>query len=142
MVDGEMPEWAAEFERCAPWIEAALEHAHGTHTLQDVADLIAAGNAQLWPGKRSAVVTEICQSPRMRYMNIWLAGGELDELEDITPCLEAWGMSAQCERVTLCGRRGWERTFLKDRGYAPQSVVFAKDLGRCQEAKAGAEARQ
>jgi hypothetical protein len=30
--------------------------------------------------------------------------------------------------VTLAGRKGWAKTFLKDEGYSPQWSVLAKEL--------------
>jgi len=42
--------------------------------------------------------------------------------------IESWGKSIGCTRVTLAGRRGWSKTFLKDEGYSPQWTVMAKDL--------------
>jgi hypothetical protein len=40
----------SEWARCAPWIDAALEHARGTQSLQDVKAQIDRGEALLWPG--------------------------------------------------------------------------------------------
>lgn len=53
----------SEWTRCAPWIEAALEHAHGSHNLDDVYEMVMDGECQFWPGKRSASVTQIQCSP-------------------------------------------------------------------------------
>jgi hypothetical protein len=44
------------------------------------------------------------------------------------PLIESWGKSVGCTRVTLAGRKGWAKTFLKDEGYSPQWAVLAKDL--------------
>lgn len=122
--------WASELERCAQWIEAALEYSGGTHTLQDVGDMIASGAAHLWPGKRSAGVTEIVNTPGMRNMHIWLAAGEMEELKEMHRCVELWARAAGCKRVTLSGRKGWERSFLKDRGYSPRWVTMAKEIDK------------
>lgn len=117
-----------EFERCAPYIAAALEYSGGTHTVADVAEMIRNGRAQFWPGFRSAVVTEINEYPQVKTLNYFLAGGDMDELKIIRPYIEQWAKAAGCKRITLLGRRGWERTFLKDEGYKPQWFVLAKEI--------------
>lgn len=126
--DGSLPEWVAEFDRCGPWLEAALQYSDGTHTLDDVADGVARGLFQFWPGNTSAVVTEIITYPRTRVLHYFLAGGTLQELAEMRPDIEAWGRAIGCNRVTLCGRRGWLKSFLHDEGYTEKWSVMAKDL--------------
>ena len=36
-----------EWERCRPWIEAALIYADGTHSIEDIAAGIASGAAEI-----------------------------------------------------------------------------------------------
>jgi hypothetical protein len=117
-----------EFERCAPYLAAALEYSGGTHTVQDVAEMIQQGRAQFWPGFRSAIVTEINEYPQIKILNCFLAAGDLREIELMTPYIENWGKLAGCKRVTLVGRRGWEKTFLKDSGYKPRWFVMEKEI--------------
>jgi hypothetical protein len=33
-----------------------------------------------------------------------------------------------CTRVSLAGREGWSKTFLRDEGYKPKWFVLSKDL--------------
>jgi hypothetical protein len=49
-------------------------------------------------------------------------------IKKMRPHIEAWGKSVGCTRVTLAGRKGWERTFLKDEGYEPQWFILSKEL--------------
>jgi hypothetical protein len=118
-----------EFERCTPYIAAALEYSGGTHTVADVAEMIREGRAQFWPGLRSAIVTEINEYPRIKILNFFLAGGDIDELAIMSKFIENWAKMAGCQRITLVGRRGWERSFLKERGYKPKWFVLAKEIG-------------
>jgi hypothetical protein len=118
----------AELARCRQWLEAALEYAGGTHTFNDIANGVMSGRFQLWPNKNSAVVTEIVVYPQLKDLHYFLAGGNLEELKQMRPIIEAWGKSVGCTRVSLAGRRGWDRTFLKDEGYEPQWFVLAKEL--------------
>lgn len=111
-------------------IEAALEHAGGTHTFDDVAERVADGRMQFWPGVKAAIVTEILEYPRLKALNFFLAGGVggLSEIEAMTPGILDWGRSVGCTQAVFTGRRGWERTFLSRTGWTPKLVVFDKAL--------------
>jgi hypothetical protein len=117
-----------ELNRCRQWVEDALEYSGGTHSFDDIAAGVLAKKFQLWPNHNSAVVTEIVVYPNTKNLHFFLAGGNLDELKMMRPHIEAWGKSIGCTRVTLAGRKGWERTFLKDEGYTPQWFVLSKEL--------------
>lgn len=118
----------SELARCRTYIEAALEYAGGTHTFNDIAAGVLNNRFQLWPNENSAVVTEVVVYPQLKDLHYFLAGGNLDELQQMRPHIEQWGKSVGCTRVTLAGRRGWERTFLKDGGYKPEWFVLSKEL--------------
>jgi len=109
-------------------VEAALEYSGGTHNFDDVAEMVESHRLQLWPASNSVVLTEIIVYPRLKNLHYFLAGGDLDELSRMRPMIESWGKSIGCTRVTLAGRKGWAKTFLKDEGYSPQWSVLAKEL--------------
>ena len=115
-------------ERLRQQVEAALEYSGGTHNFDDIAEMVESHKLQLWPAKDSVVLTEIIVYPRLKNLHYFLAGGDLDELSRMRPLIESWGKSIGCTRVTLAGRKGWAKTFLKDEGYSPQWSVLAKDL--------------
>jgi hypothetical protein len=117
----------AAWTRSAPWLEAALAHA-GTHRLADVRDMVLRGEAQLWVGERSAIVTLIEDDPCERRLLVWLGGGDLkDLLGELRQPIEAWARSRGCRRVLMVGRPGWERA-LAPHGYAPLARIIAKEL--------------
>ena len=118
----------AEFERLRHHVAAALEYAGGSHAVEDIADGIRRGFFQLWPGANSVIVTEIIVYPQLKELYVFLAGGDLDEIKLMQPLVESWGKSMGCNRVSLAGRKGWERSFLRDRGYEPKWFVLCKDL--------------
>ena len=117
-----------EFERLRHHMAAALEYSGGTHKVEDIAEGIRRGQFQLWPGKNSVVVTEIIVYPQLKDLHYFLAGGDLDELRLMRPIIESWGKEIGCSRVSLAGRKGWERTFLKGEGYEPKWFILCKDL--------------
>ena len=117
-------DWAC----CGPWLGVALAHAGGTHALADVRDMVAAGEAQAWPGARACLITLIEDDPRERRLLLWLAGGDLVELVTrLRPAAEAWGRRQGCRRALIIGRPGWERA-LASEGYAPLARIIAKEL--------------
>lgn len=117
----------ADWERCRGYIEAALEYTGGTHTIEDVEEGIARGELHFWPGKRCAVVTEVVDYPRMRVLNLFLCGGDLDELKAMQPCFLSFAEFLGCRKLTLGGRLGWERA-LKSLGWQRHFVVLTLEV--------------
>ena len=115
-------------ERLRQHVEAALEYSGGTHQFEDVLEMVEKNQLQVWPATQSIVLTEIIVYPRLKNLHYFLAGGDLDELSRMRPMIESWGKSLGCTRVSLAGRRGWAKTFLKDEGYSQQWTVLAKTL--------------
>lgn len=123
-----MTDLFADLAKCRKYIEDALEYSGGTHTFNDIAAGVLSGKFQLWPNHNSAVVTEVVVYPQLKDLHYFLAGGNLDELKAMRPVIDGWGKSIGCTRVTLAGRKGWERTFLKDEGYEPKWFILSKEL--------------
>lgn len=119
------PEWV----RCAPYLEAALRKGSDTFSIADVADSIATGKMQFWPGRESAMVTQLFVGSHGKECNIYLAGGTLTELEQMLPAVEQFAIDNGCRVMSVVGRAGWGRSFLVQRaGYVPTAVVFGKEL--------------
>ncbi len=116
-----------ELERCRPWIEAALEYSGGTHEFEDVAKGIVEGNMQLWPSARGCIVTEIVIYPRKKVLNVFLGGGELDQLLDMHNDVTDWAKSYGCEALSITGRFGWKNP-LKAYGWKPLHASFQKEI--------------
>lgn len=120
-----MSGFEAEWARCAPWVQAALDYAGGTHRLGDVRDAVLSGEAQFWPGERSAVVTEVVVYPRAKAVRFWLAGGDLGELKAMEKAVVAWAKGQGCDRAEILGRGGWERAL---EGYARTCVALGRSI--------------
>lgn len=116
-----------ELERCRPWIEAALEYSGGTHSFEDVAKGIVEGRMQLWPSPRGCIVTEIVIYPKKKTLNVFLGGGELDQLLDMHGDVTNWAKSYGCEALTITGRFGWKKP-LKAHGWKPLHASFQKEI--------------
>ncbi len=118
----------SEWMRCRHWIEDALVHAGGTHTIEDVEDGIAKGEYQFWAGNRAAIVTNISDMPRQRILTYWLIGGDLKELQnEMEPKITDWARRSGCAKVIGIGRKGFERVFAKS-GFKYAWTFIEKDL--------------
>lgn len=117
----------SELERCRPWIEAALEYSGGTHAWDDIVAGIRSGHMQLWPGPRGCLVTEIVAYPRKRVLNVFLGGGQLEQLVEMAADVEAWALAQGCDGATIAGRPGWQRVF---KGWRPLHVTLAREFSK------------
>lgn len=114
-------------ERYREMIDSALAYSGGTHTFEDVQELVATGKAQLWPGNASVGVTEIVAFPRKKTLNCWLAAGDLDELLVMMQYAKEWGAAQGCDAMTMSGRMGWQRV-LNKHGWKPVFVTMETPL--------------
>lgn len=116
----------AEWARCAPWIEAALDVSGGTHWIEDIKTMVERREARFWAWTNSAAVTEVQVWPRAKFLLVWLAGGSLEELRDeVLPLMEAHGRENDCTRCYIVGRPGWAKVLP---GYRTVAVSVAKEL--------------
>lgn len=117
--------YEAELDRCAGYIAQALPYCFGNYEWADIRQACLEGKMQLWPGANCALVTEICYWPRRTGCNVFLGGGDLEELKALAPQVLAWAKSIGCDHVTVFGRKGWARAL----GMGEQFTVgFRKDL--------------
>lgn len=114
-------------EQYREMIDSALAYSGGTHTFEDVVDLVASGRAQLWPAERGVAVTEIIVYPRKRVLHIFLAAGEMDQLLDMIESAEQWGRTQGCTSLTMSGRMGWQRV-LNKQGFKPVLVTMEREI--------------
>lgn len=102
------------------WLEPALTDGE---TWADVLARLKENTAQLWFGDGCAMLTEIWGPD----FHVWLAGGSLRGIMELRPRVEEtarfWGL----KRVTINGRRGWDRA-LKKCGYVRAGEELEKML--------------
>lgn len=101
--------YAAEFDRCAPIIEPALSYTEGCYDLEDVRNAVLAGHMQLWPGDKSAMVTELVYYPSRKGLIVAFAGGEFAELNMMKEQVRAFAKANGCDFWATNGRPGWAR---------------------------------
>lgn len=122
-----MTELDKELQRCRKWIEDALAYSHGTHEFEDIAHGVYTGMMQLWPTPRGCLITEIVVFPKKKILNIFLVGGELDQILEMHESVIAWAKSQGCSSLTGHGRKGWEKA-LKDHGWKVTHVSYEKEF--------------
>jgi hypothetical protein len=122
-------EFAAEWKRCEPWLEAALHHGGDTLTIKDVRTRVENGQYHFWRADDAAVITQVCPGTEEQELNILLGGGRMETLEDMLPAIENFALRINCNLVTVLGRLGWARSFLTKRaGYRPIAILLGKRL--------------
>lgn len=123
-----MSSFDAAWDRCAPWIEAALHHGQDAFDLADIKEMVLSGDAQFWEGRGAAMVTRIDEYPKATWLLLWLAGGDMDEIVyDLVPMAEAYGKQHGCGKSVIIGRTGWSRVLAAD-GYKMIASVIGKGL--------------
>lgn len=114
-------------------IEAALEHSGGTHTFDDVVDMVRTNRAQFWTNRDSCAVTEVLQFPQKKVLHCFLAGGNMGDIVEMMPWAGQWGAMMGCTGFTIAGRKGWLRV-LSRHGWRPTLHVMEIDPKACYSA--------
>ena len=106
-----MQEWA----KCRDAMLPAIAMTDGTHIEDDVIAGLLGGQYKLWVAGASGIVTEFIKFPRVKCLNVFLAGGDLTELAPLRGAIERHAMANGCTRMTaLFARPGWIRWFGDD----------------------------
>lgn len=105
-----------EWQRCKHWIEAALEYSQGSFLIEDIEERVFDGRMQFWPGHNCAMVSEIQEYPRKKWLHIPFIGGNLEEVKSMQPHLWSFAKFMGCDGMTGGGRPGWARA-LRDLGW-------------------------
>lgn len=117
-----------QFDRLWPLLAEAVARYGPTHEKEHVWQAIEAGQAQFWPGARSAMVTEVKVYPTgFKEIIGWLAAGNLQEIEVMMGFAEAAAKANGCHRVNLTCREGFKKPFA-NLGYRQKMIVLVKDL--------------
>lgn len=113
-------------------IENALARGGNTHTLDDVISGLRSGVYASFNRPNSILVCELVRRPRSLSAHCFLAAGRLHELEALYGEFETWARAEGADRLTLVGRRGWERVG-KRFGWDVTAVEMTKSLVQTNE---------
>jgi len=111
-------------------IQRALAHdVHSGYTAHDVLNAVIDGDMQLWTNGESVIVTQLIKEPRAVRLHFFVAAGDLQEIQELYPEVEAWGRGMGATSATFIGRKGWARTFLtREEGWNTTLALFEKGL--------------
>lgn len=109
------------------FLEPALAYSGGTHEWSDVVSGVHSSRMQLWANERGAAITEILEYPRKRVLNVFLAGGDMDQILEMLESAKAWGAQQGCEAICMSGRKGWLRV-LNKHGWQEQFATMSSQI--------------
>jgi len=89
---------------------------------------LVSGQYQLFVSEHSALVTTVNPYPRGTVLHLFLAGGNLEELEELYKETEQFAKYMNCKSITLMGRFGWKKSFLTEYGMKPTCLQMSKEL--------------
>ena len=115
-----------QYERLWPYLQSAMLTYGETHSKDDLWNMVQSGHAQLWPMNNAAMLLTIEEYPSgLKEANVWLAGGDIDEIRQWEPVIEDFCKSQGCTRSVIKGRRGWLRAL---KGYREVATIMIKDF--------------
>lgn len=83
---------------------------------------------QIWPWKRSCIVTQLCVYPKHKAVRAFLAAGKSEDIVEMIPTVSEWARQQGCTVAEFEGRIGWER-LLSRHGWKKRCVTMQLDLG-------------
>jgi len=114
-------DWEVEFERLEHHILRALKH-QDRYNLSDIKEKIGQGMFHIWPGKDAFYISSFGEFPKYRVLNLFLCGGDYEELEEMFPSIEEFAKNCECKYLYGGGRKGWIRK-LKHLGFEQEYIV-------------------
>jgi hypothetical protein len=87
--------------------------------------MIVSGEAALFVGKGSAVVTQELHLPTGTQLHFWLAAGDLGEIVAMERDIERAARSRGIRRMSILGRRGWKAAL---DGFREAGTILVKEL--------------
>lgn len=108
-------------------LERALKVGGNTHTVGDVYLGLESGHYQGWFTDNAGVITQIVNTPQKKWLNCFLAFGDLEEVMSLQPKIVAFGKEHGCSFMAMTGRWGWQKVLPKY-GWTHKTVSMALPL--------------
>lgn len=104
-----------------------MDRGGNTHTFEDVVRAVWNGTMHLWAGERGCAVTEVVVYPRKRFLHVFLAAGEMDQILDFEESAARLAREIGCDGMSIAGREGWKRVLGK-RGWRPYTLTMMREV--------------
>jgi hypothetical protein len=108
-------------------LRKALRLAGNTHTIDDISHAVARGDMQCFVHGDSFVITEVATTPRAKYLNVFLAVGDIS-LMALNQELIEFAERNGCKWMQTIGRHGW-KAVLPEYGWKPTHTLFIHEVG-------------
>ncbi len=118
-------ELGAAWMRCRIWLLPAIAECQGTYTEDDILRGILSSQYLLFESAGAAAVTYVERFPTQTVFHMFLAGGDLNDLQVMERDVAAYASAAGITRMEISGRRGWLRSLP---GYRELCTTFIKDI--------------
>jgi hypothetical protein len=79
----------------------------GTHTWDDVREMLIKGDAQIFWNDHGAWITEVMVSPLKRWLHVWIIAGQLPGVMEIQEQVERFCLTKTLSRMVATTRPGW-----------------------------------
>ena len=109
-------------------LKPAIDLNNGLYESEDILRSLVSGEYHLFTADKSALVTSLQSFPRKSVLHVFLAGGDLLELEELYKEVEQFAHYMNCSAITLLGRFGWKKSFLTKYGMKPTCLQMSKEL--------------
>lgn len=106
----------------------ALAYAGDTYTLEEINEGVTTGRFQEWSAGSSVIITELRDTPQVRFLHFFLAAGHLRELKPLAELALQWGREQGAARASFIGRFGWLRSFVRELGFTEQGTYMEARL--------------
>jgi len=123
------------WEQIEDYLKGAADYTHGRYEVRDIYWAIVDYDHQLWIAFdgdeiKGAVVTNIVNYPRKRYLCMSFCGGiELEKWKDpMLKMLRHWAFDNRCDGIEATARPGWAKIFKND-GHVPLWHTFELPSG-------------
>lgn len=109
-------------------LQPAIDLNNGLYHSEDILRELVSGQYHLFTSEHSALVTTVIAYPRGDVLHLFLAGGNLEELEQLYLESEKYAKYMNCKSITLSGRLGWQKTFLKQYKMKVSCIHMSKEI--------------
>ena len=114
-----------DWKKVEPYIVAAAQRLKQGFSGSDILEMILEKDVHLIVGEKSAMVVEGIQTPRLRILHIWVAGGDLNELTAAEKQFSSEWKKIGFDRISITGRSGWKRVLPS---YEETAILLSKEL--------------
>lgn len=115
-------------DRLLTRLKKAIRLAGDTHTLEDVVEAIKSGDMQAFWNTDAIIVTEVCNTPRLVFVNFFLVAGSMDGVLSLEPQVREWADKNGYTKARACVRPGFE-PLLKKMGWQRRQILMEFDNG-------------